>query len=504
MSYTGRDRDTIRDELLTVWSAQYAALGGPALLVAPGSDAYILAGALATVLEGLEAQAEQTARDILPDEASTTALNRHGDVDGVARRAGTNANFDVTVTNGVNGVKPIAAGTVMTYSDGSVYDVTSTSVTIAGGTGTIACVAALPGTAYTRGVGDTLTFSATPSGVDPTGLVAGTPDSGTDAEGDASYAARIIARRQERPASGNRGDWQDWPMQYTATEIVTAYVYPLLSPPVSYPGVGTVNTLGTVTVIPVGPAQGDSLINTREVPSDDATTRGGGESLPRIKEFIEGTRAANGAEITDGSGTQLRPVTMAPTDYSVETLYFDFNSVSVEIVNNDANPFPWTGVMVVDASSTSTSLVVAGNHLAKEALGALVMQDVPTVRGWYKSVTLGPATFAAGLTTFDQTGDPIESDPVTGSDVLPMPPNWQALRLACFAFMDSLGPGDTTPPSRWPGEDIGALATFYPQALSAALMQVAGVLSAEVISPGVVTPAQKAVVQLTSFRVTEA
>ena len=51
--YVGRPRDTIRDQLLALWSAQYAGLVPPQrLLVAPGSDAYLWATALAVMLEG--------------------------------------------------------------------------------------------------------------------------------------------------------------------------------------------------------------------------------------------------------------------------------------------------------------------------------------------------------------------------------------------------------------------------------------------------------------------
>ena len=78
MSYTGRARDTIRDQLLSFWAQEYAAsTGAPLLLTAPGSDAYLWASALAVMLEGLEAQAESVARDILPDQASDEAIARH-------------------------------------------------------------------------------------------------------------------------------------------------------------------------------------------------------------------------------------------------------------------------------------------------------------------------------------------------------------------------------------------------------------------------------------------
>ena len=60
--FVGRSRDTIRDELLAYLRAEYTA-NGRTLLTSRGSDAYLDASSLAVVLEGLEAQAEQNARD---------------------------------------------------------------------------------------------------------------------------------------------------------------------------------------------------------------------------------------------------------------------------------------------------------------------------------------------------------------------------------------------------------------------------------------------------------
>ncbi|MCH9835420.1 baseplate J/gp47 family protein, partial [bacterium] len=169
--YVGRPRDTIRDEILALWSVQYAAIG-LRLLVAPGSDAYLLASVLAVQLEGLESQLEQVGRDILPDQASPEAVARHGYVDGVARRPGTVARHSVTVTNAADGTKAIPVGSTMAYSDGTRYSVADTSVVISGGSGVITAVAIEPGSAGTRAVGNVLTFTAAITGLDPTGTVA--------------------------------------------------------------------------------------------------------------------------------------------------------------------------------------------------------------------------------------------------------------------------------------------------------------------------------------------
>ena len=89
MAFEGRDRDTIRDELLAYLRAEYAAATpSRTLLTSRGSPDWMNASSLAVMLEALEAQAEQNTRDILPDQASDEAVARHGYVYGVDRRSG--------------------------------------------------------------------------------------------------------------------------------------------------------------------------------------------------------------------------------------------------------------------------------------------------------------------------------------------------------------------------------------------------------------------------------
>lgn len=504
MAYTGRSRDEIRDFLLAAWSAEYASAGAPTpLLIAPGSDAYLQAAAFAVLLEGLEAQAESVARDILPDQASEEALARHGYVDGVPRGDGVRARLTVTVTGpSVAAALPIPAGTRMAFSDGTLYVVNSTTVALSGGTptGTVSVTAVDTGAAGTRAVGATLTFISAPTGLNSTGLVAVVATPGTDLESVDDWAQRILARRRERPASGNRAEWQMWAEDYQGTDVARAYVYPLLEPPASYPGAGTPDTLGCVTVVAVGPAQGDDLVNTRIVPSDDGSTRTAGGSLPLIRGYIEGTHDVDGA-LTD-IGTQLRPVTMTAENASVEAISTASQNVVLSVTNNEANAFPWVGALTITLS-TDTTLVVVGDHTAKEGMRALVLPATPTARGGYRAVTLGHGVFAAGGTTFDQSDSPVGTP---GGSVYPCPPNWETIRLAVFAYFDALGPGDTTPPSRWPAEDTEARATLYRTALAAqviGLTGATGVLSCTVSTPsGDVTPAAKTVVTLGTLRVT--
>jgi hypothetical protein len=500
VAFVGRSRETIRSALLADWASLYASRG-ETLLVSPGSDAYLWASALAVQIEGTEAQAEQLTRDILPDEASTEALDRHAFVDGVTRLAGFAARMTVTVSSAVATSYTIPSVTRMAFGDGTLYVVETASVTTSGGppVGTITVRAASTGASSNRDVGDVLTFTSTPTGLNSTGTVATIVRAGTDAESDASLAQRIITRRRERPGSGNRADWRGWTLTYTGTEIADAYVYPLLAPPVSFPGAGTPSTPGTVTVVATGPAQGDDVTNTRIVPTDDASARTAGAELTRVQEFIEGTRLPDGTDVSENPNDALRPVPVAVGNYCVQAIATVSQPVLLTVVVSAANDVQWSGTMTV-VSATSTTLVVSGDQTAQSNKRALVALGEANRRGSYKLFTLGAGTYDGTTnTTFTMADDDIAT--ATGT-VYPGVANFEAIRSAVLAYFDTLGPGDTSPASRWPSEDDGARASVYRTALAAAAIGAEGVLSCTTATPSSdVTPAAKTVVTLTTFRV---
>lgn len=500
MAFTGRSRAAIRSQLLSDWAAQYAARG-ETLLVAPGSDAYLQASALATQLEALEAAAEQVTKDMLPDQASSEALDRHAYVDGLTRLAGFTARASVTVTSAIAGTYTIPAGTRMAYSDGTLYVVESASVTTSGGSpsGSITVRAVEAGAAATRAIGDVLTFVTTPTGLNSTGTVASSLRAGTDAETDVELAARIIARRRERPGSGNRADWREWVKSYTGTEITDAYVYPLLAPPASFPGAGTADTPGCVTVVAIGPAQGDSTTNTRIVPSDDGSTRAGGARLTRVEDYIEGDRLSDGTDVSATPNDALRPVVVTPDNYCVQQINVSSTSVVLTVAVSTAHAPQWSGTLLV-GSTNSSSITISGNHLDKVGYRILVNVGTANYRGGFKVFTLGSGSFDGVNTTF--TVDDAAIANATGT-IYPPVLNFDEIREAVLDYFDALGPGDTSPASRWPSEDDGARATLYRTALAASAIGVNGVLSATTTTPAAdVTPAAKTVVTLDTFRVT--
>ena len=497
MAFTARTRSQIRDQLLGYWSAEYSARG-ETLLTSEGSDAYLLASQIGVIQEALDAQAVQVSRDILPDQASTAALERFGAVYGIPRPVGTYAQL----TAQVEGFAPltfyvIPANTQAAATDGTLYDVTTASVTTdAAKHATIALTAVAIGVGGNRSVGAVLTFQSAPAGLlAPMSVLSCVPAVGPAT--DEVYRAVLLGRLRDRPASGNRSDWRSWVTGYLGTSVPEAYVYPLLKPPAAPPGVGTPGTLGCVSVVAIGPAQGDNFENLRLVPSDDLSTRAIGMPLPHIIEYIDGDRTIAGVPTADGY--QLRPVTMGPDgdNWTVETPENYNTGCELTLVLSAAFAFPWAGTMFTEPTSTNTSLVVLGDQTAKEGLSALVLPVTPDARGNYRQVTLGPSSYTAPNTTFDQSLDPVGS-PANYTYVYPAPPNWNLIRLAVFAFFDSLAPGDTSPASRWPAD--GQDGSLYQSSLAAAVIAVPGVLSCTVDLPATsLTPIEKSIYTLSTL-----
>lgn len=490
MGFIARTRSEIRDSLLADWAARYQQLG-KTLLTMQGSDAFMLAEALALELEGLEAQALQITHEILPDEASTEGLNRHGSVDGVPRTPAGAAVLSIEISG--TPLATITFGSSVLVSAAGLRYVPATASEVLNGAGkaTLNFTSTTAGTTGNQAALTILTWSSTPPDANPTATVVATTTPGINSEIDESYATRIIQRRQERPASGNRADWRQWVRDCTG--VADAYVYPLL-----HASLGA-NTLGAVTAIVLGPVQGDSTTNTRILSAG---------AVANIAAYIEGTKDSLGNTLPAAMQKMLRPVTMAAGDYAIEYALTSSQNVDATLVMAAAYAFPFTGTMTEEATQTSTTTVlyVNGDQTGKNGKAVLVNVGTSNIRGGYQMITLPNGTFGAGYTTFN-LATPLVAAPIDGSTVYPAPPNWPQIRAAVFAYFDALGPGDTSPAARWPGEETQGRATLYRSALAAVLIDgfgaeapVSGVLSASIGTPATdVAPAAKTIVTLGEF-----
>lgn len=491
MAFSARSFLTIAAEYLADLVARYADRGKP-LNTATGSDDEMRASALALQIAPIEANAAAVSSEIVPSTASVVGLARWASLLAITRDPASAAvvlwrvlsTTPSTLLTFGSSVLAVAA-TGIAYAPNAASATTSAGTVEIGGTAyyyvDVPCTADTTGTDGNVSANTLATWSSAPAGAAPLAQAQSTTTPGVDEETLEAWRTRIISRMQERPASGNRADWDDWIRAVTAVEDV--YVYPLL-----HSTLGT-KTLGAVTVLPLLAVQGDSVTSSR-IPN--------GAKLTQIKGYIEGTYTAAGAATT--TGTQLRPVTIDSDDYFVLAASTVDQNIDVQLVLSSAYAFPWTGTMATDAASSTTSLVVTGDQTAKNGKAALVYVGTDDIRGGYQVVTLPTGVFATGVTTFDLTATPLNGVP--GGNVYPAPPNWAALRTAIFALFDALGPGDTSPACRWPSEETRGRSTLYPSSIISALMAVTGVLSVTVVAPAAsYSPAAKTIVALGTFLV---
>lgn len=497
MTFLARTAAVIRDDLLARWAAAYRARGLD-LAIDRDSDAYGQADALALNLEGLELTAQGNAHQVLIARASGSALDDFASDDGTARKPAASARRHVTVSGPTSATTSIG-GAYLTSSSGlrfNAIDATGaalTSITTDGaGAAEILVECTTTGTRGNVAADTILTWSSAPTGFGGTGSVAATATNrreGVRAEADEDLKTRLLDRRRERPASGNRADWREKVREVTG--VADVYVYPAARPPASYPNASTPDKPGCLTLLVIGPTSGDAPVNTRFVIGGAGSA---GARCTQIEDFLEGARDATLSETT--TGRQWRPVTLPQANRCAKTPLRLVVNVTVQLVLTAARPFPWTGTMSVDGTSSTTSLVVTGDQTAKSGKAALVPIGTAAIRGGMQVVTLGTGVYAAGVTTFPVTlpdgGTTLAAAPVATLLVRPAPPDWSAIRTAVFAFFDAMGPADynlvgeiTHPDSaRWPTASEQGPSTLYPTALGArVLSDVPAVLSAAVTSP---------------------
>jgi len=150
LTFDVRTHSVIRAALLADWREKYQARGWD-LDVSDSSDAWRWADAIAFQIEGLEARALQLSKEIFPDTATTSFLERHAAVIGMARKSATRARLSVAIT----GTGSYTTSSRLVSASGVQY------APIAGGSiagsGTVTVEALTAGTAGNLGVDSSLT-----------------------------------------------------------------------------------------------------------------------------------------------------------------------------------------------------------------------------------------------------------------------------------------------------------------------------------------------------------
>lgn len=182
----------------------------------------VLLRTLAGAVHGMYGYMDFIAAQVIVDTAEAEYLDRWGAIWGITRKAPTAAAGSVTFTGTDGSVIP--AGTTVQRSDGVEYT-TDAAGTIAAGTVSVAVTATVAGSGGNADPGTQILLPSPLSGVNGTAAVAaGGLTGGTDAEGDTSLRARLVARIQRPPHGGTAFDYVAWALEVAG--VTRAWVLP--------------------------------------------------------------------------------------------------------------------------------------------------------------------------------------------------------------------------------------------------------------------------------------
>lgn len=196
----------------------------------PGADAKlrrsnlnVLARTHSGAVHGLYGYIDFLSRQIFPDTAETSYLERWGAVWGIGRKPASFATGTVTFA-GTDGTA-VPAGTLLQRADGAEY-ATDAEVTIAGGTADATVTAQLAGADGNAAAGVELSLVNSIAGIEGTATVdADGLGAGADKETDASLRDRLLERIQRPPHGGAVRDYEAWAREVAG--VTRVWVAPL-------------------------------------------------------------------------------------------------------------------------------------------------------------------------------------------------------------------------------------------------------------------------------------
>jgi uncharacterized phage protein gp47/JayE len=406
-----KDPATIRDDILRTLRSALIARGVPSPNVGPDSDEYVRATAVANELAVVEANAVIKTDALMPDTATGTDLDVRMATYGLTRRAAAPSTGNIVLSSTAATLVP--TGAQLVDGAGLVYKV-ATGGTYASGA-SIPIIAVSTGSGTNHAAGDSLSWQAAPAYSAPTALVdVGGLVNGGDAEDDETARARLLARIQTPPRSGN---WQHVADIIMASHpsVQYAFVYPAIQ------GGATVHA--AVTASPTSSSKSRDLASTTLVSTVVPYTTG---ALP---EHVALT---------------LTTVTNQPTDVAIGLALPASQAASPPGPGGgwlDAVPWPTavaTGyVPVVGSPTSTTSFAVAADNYP--AVGTRIAWLSPITWTLYTATVVSVVALSYPITITIDTPWP---GLVAGGYIFPQAVNTAAYVAAWLQAMALMGPGE--------------------------------------------------------------
>jgi len=410
---------------------------------------------MALAVVGLHRHLQVIDRDALPDTAAGAALDRHGAIYGVLRKAATAASKAdaLRITGTV-----AAAFTVgdQLAVDGIVYQVNETGAIPAAGYADVDVLAVSTGAATRKTAGTVMTFLSTPVGLDETATLQLDLDGGSDKEEDGAYRVRILDMIAMPGMGGNANDYRQWAK--TQTFVGEAYVWPLRG------------GLGSVHMAALREGVGAARILS------------GGENTT-LETYIDSVRPV------DFEDFYVLTVVAEPTD--VELLYEPEDDAKYEPDWSDAVPLvvaTWTaGTRTLEFTTARPADMAVGDRVVyKNTAGTLNSGKAHRIEAFGAADEVILAADAELTTSPPAAGNAVYAGGELGTRIYDV----------LVAHMNALGPGrpDSADPTRdysygssyWEG-------TLRQSKLRSLAQRQDGCLDTELLVPGAnVTPANAA------------
>lgn len=183
------------------------------------SNLRVLPKVFAFAVHGLYAYIDWVVRQLFPDTAEKSFLERQASIQGIYRREATAATGTLTVTRTAGATIPV--GTVFVAADGETRFSTTEEPEVGDSEVPVQCMTI--GTGGNREAGETYTLVSPLSGVS-TEATGSEMAGGTEAESDDSLRDRLIYRLQNPPRGGTATDYVAWAMEVPG--VTRAWCFP--------------------------------------------------------------------------------------------------------------------------------------------------------------------------------------------------------------------------------------------------------------------------------------
>lgn len=486
-----------------------------------GSDYDIEARVHATVVHGNQAQGSYLAKQVIPTTADSEYLEGHADRVDVPRLGATKALGKVSIT-AASGTDTQASGSTFTSANGIEYVTLEdaamalpawTGKTVGAGS-TTTRVAVLPNvndieagdrieitvagipnyrtvkrvlfsiqaielydpltgvptatTAINPQRGATVLAEAAEEGASgnrlsldtgtldsPTGVIDATlyfveMTGGADEQSLDDFRRNVVAAHAYRAGSGNLEDWRRWAIE-SGVGLTEAFVYPNL------------RGLGAMTIVPFGAADARRI---------------GDERYAEILAYV---RSQCGAF----DDVEIGPLSAMGDDEHIELTVEpgvgyepDWSSDS-QVLLRTGSPLSTVSVLQLNAEA-DLDLFQVGDRVV---VPVLVNDQYTTEERTIASIVNGGTNDYQLRLATDLSAVPADNDPLGFIEITPGGPLYADIREALETLFDSLGPGDTVPPSRWPRVSDSFPARLTTANISCAALGVEGVVDLTVVSP---------------------